>query len=1387
MAEQQIGIRIGLQGVQAVSSGLSQVQAGLTGLATQAAGAGAVVARLAPQLGALFSVGAFTQFIRTTAQAIDGMNDLADATGASIEEISKLDVIVRRSGGTFDTAAAALVKFNEVLRNARPGSSQAEALRAIGLEAEALRRQDPAAALRETAQALAGFADNADKARLVQELFGRSVREVGPLLKDLAEAGNVAASVTAEQAQAVDELNKQLARLQANATDASRGLLLELVPTINDLAERSKAAREAFGGFRELLAQGPFVALDLFEDPAKGAADAEAKVKSLTAQIQRLRAAGSGFDRLFAANLEPQLQEAQKLLDFYQRVLTAQGRIGFMDAVPPVAPREIRLPAGGQPAGDESAARRAEAARQAYARLNQTLQQSIRLQEEELALGGSISAARRIQIDGYQKLSEIAGQLNGAQRVTIRNLIEEQAANARLADTNRQAQEDAREQLRITEQLNAERARYLETLASSATTTREAADAAAEELIGLVAGQRALEELRVARLEDAAAEAERKAMILGSGPESDNDAAALYRAEAAELRRLAALRRQIATVNSDNEVKEANQRAGDEIDAAWKRITDDIGQALTDAIIEGGVSGREALERAFKSLVLRPIIQAAVQPIAQQITGSLGLPGIPQTGSQGPSAIGSFLSSNTASAISTTLIAADAFMSAKAGNWGTAIGTAAGQYLGGPIGAVIGKTIGQGIDKLLRGGAGTPSVGSVVTVNASGARTGGPDPSRILDNFNRDTDTALKLLAGQSVGLLNSLALATGGTAQFEALAKFTADNNDPSFGEFFLTRDGRGVGDLGGARKFASDPRAGFEAFATDVAAITRQALADIDLPAFARRQIDALGTDATLDQLTQVGQSIQATITAIGALRTALDPLAGSLGLLADQSSDSLFRLAELSGGFDALGSNVQTFYGAFVSETERAAAETARISDVLGKFGLQIPQTRDEFADLVQAQIALGEAGQPALAALLGVAGSFDQLTTRADTLQRSLSDALIGAAERFAPDQVTRLRTDRIRLDLAEAGVQIDLQSLLGASVDQIRDFAQAFISTGTASTEAQIAVLNAAGALAALRDTGADTSNVLSQRAQFEERILELRGDTAAIRARRLAEVTDAQNRSLLEQIFAMEDAAEASQQFASSVRDVTRTLVGGLEVDTGDFLRARQSITPADLRQFVGLFPRGSADREFLQVNLDAGSGAFTGALANELAARLVGGNALPFVSAGQAVTSPESVVRGVGAPADALDANTEALRKLTGSLSEYLDSLLTTDAIGLSPEAQAINARAAFDQTLQAARGGDQRALERLQSDTQRAIEATRRAEGSGAVGAANLQAIVDAVRSLSGITTRLLQVQEGGVQVTARGLSAVESAARGTTQAVAQSTDAQRLDAQRLVGFDA
>jgi hypothetical protein len=188
-------------------------------------------------LAAGLSVGAFTGFIKNINDGVDALNDIADATGASIENISGLEEVALRTGTSVDTVSGALVKFNQTLNSADPNSNAAKALEAIGLNAEELKRIDPAEALRLTAVALSQFADDGNKARLVQELFGKSVKEVAPFLKDLAEAGQLNARVTAEQAAEADKFNKQIFQLQANVQALARSLVGDLITGLNRAAE----------------------------------------------------------------------------------------------------------------------------------------------------------------------------------------------------------------------------------------------------------------------------------------------------------------------------------------------------------------------------------------------------------------------------------------------------------------------------------------------------------------------------------------------------------------------------------------------------------------------------------------------------------------------------------------------------------------------------------------------------------------------------------------------------------------------------------------------------------------------------------------------------------------------------------------------------------------------------------------------------------------------------------------------------------------------------------------------------------------------------------------------------------------------------------------------
>lgn len=218
-------------------------------------------------LGASLSVGAITAWVSATINGVDALNDLADATGSTVENISALEDTARRTGTSFDTVGSALVKFNQALGNAKPGSDAEQAIRALGLSVQDLKAQDPAQALLATAVALQGFADDGNKARLTQELFGKSLREVAPLLKDLAENGMRAGTVSTAAAQEAEKFNKEMSVLSKNATDASRSLALYFIPQINQTIELYKQGAKEGKNFYQVMIDEQLRLLGLRDGP----------------------------------------------------------------------------------------------------------------------------------------------------------------------------------------------------------------------------------------------------------------------------------------------------------------------------------------------------------------------------------------------------------------------------------------------------------------------------------------------------------------------------------------------------------------------------------------------------------------------------------------------------------------------------------------------------------------------------------------------------------------------------------------------------------------------------------------------------------------------------------------------------------------------------------------------------------------------------------------------------------------------------------------------------------------------------------------------------------------------------------------------------------------
>ena len=276
--------------------------------------------------------------MRKALNDIDAFNDLKDATGASIENISALDRIARETGGGFQQASSILVKFNQVLKDAEPGKGAGAVLKALNLDLAELKRLDPVEALRATAKAFQGFTDDGKKGRAMQELFSKSIKEAGPLLKDLAEANGLVATTSTQSAAAVEEYNKNLSRLKANADDLARSLTAGLVPVLNRMFEDVKT----FGEKASL-------------------AGLAGDVINLKKELDALQARkGSPFN--FAADIDAQIAEAKRKFDAAKasfnaadigRPKSAGGGRGFVNPAMASTLPSLEVPPDDKPKGSD--------------------------------------------------------------------------------------------------------------------------------------------------------------------------------------------------------------------------------------------------------------------------------------------------------------------------------------------------------------------------------------------------------------------------------------------------------------------------------------------------------------------------------------------------------------------------------------------------------------------------------------------------------------------------------------------------------------------------------------------------------------------------------------------------------------------------------------------------------------------------------------------------------------------------------------------------------------------------------------------------------------------------------------------------------------------------
>lgn len=796
----------------------------------------------------------------------------------------------------------------------------------------------------------------------------------------------------------------------------------------------------------------------------------------------------------------------------------------------------------------------------------------------------------------------------------------------------------------------------------------------------------------------------------------------------------------------------------------WKRVFDDVRSGLYEAIRDGGKDGLRSLRSLAERLILRPMVEPQLNALSAKITdiifGTRGGSGSTGSPNGGPIVVGSgtggersFDIGGMSITVKDAISAAgylDAFMQAKAGKWGTAIGEAAGTYFGGPIGAMLGKTIGSAVDRVFSGGAGTPHMGGYVSIDAAGNITDTTNVGPVKGVQQADMQALVGVLATQLNTALQSGALAFGKSAGASMRLTFESDGHDKSWGiAQVLNAAGMQIAGFGAKGTFAPDAKTGFTEFTQEAAQSVKQALLAIDLPKWASDALNQITASDGADKLTTVVAGIVQTEQAITDLRASLRPLGVSFAELAGLSDDAVYTLMQAAGGMDSLKSGLKDYFGAFFSDSERASMQLEAIGAELRKFGADVPATKEAYRALAEGQDLSTEAGANLYAALIRNAGAFasikdaavdtaDVIETVAEDIGATLDD-LQNAIDRnigkfLEGDTLRQYKGSKIVDALSGAGVNLSLDQVLGASKQDVFDFAQAFVALASNSIDAKLAVVDAAGALADLIDSAT--------------------GATDAV--------------------------ATASDAVATASDTIFGP--GRKSYAADEFQKALASVTQADIQAYIDSYKLIDKQRYDLYANGAPLSGAVNNMIAfNKLdqAAMEAGTTAWGGSMADQRLPEMTNLAQ---AQLDSTKKLIEALDGVESSLNDYVKSLTQGDLSALSPEAKLKDAQAQFESLYKQAWAGDTAAAQAVQGKASDLLRADKSYFGSAGY-APKFDEMVQLLQKLSAHMEDLKSTAAEGNGIQASGLTEVADAMLASSVVAARAAEDARIARARAV----
>lgn len=985
---------------------------------------------LIPAGAVLSAVAALGQMTKAGIDAADAVAQLSQKTGIAAEDLSKYQYAAGIADVSSESLAGSLAKLARTLDEAKSGSKEAA-------DAFARLKLNPAQftstqqAFEAIATATAGMGDGYEKVAALQGVFGKSAADLIPLLNGGAEglramgdeAERFGLVVSGRTAEAADQLNDDLARMQAQVDGLRVGLASELLPILVEVSKGFISTGESgqkASGVVDALAVALETAVVLGANVAYVVRAIGIEIGGVAAQAGALASLDFDAFKVIGDEMRADAEAARKEIDaFSDRILNARNNATALAQAGKTLPPSIAAYAKGWEFAAGAADQAAKSTRNAARAADDFARVYGRMQAQNAGLDANFFQDLRALESGWRK-----GRIG---------LDEYRAAVDKLTKSQQFYQDQVREQEAATRDAEKAQSDYYDTWSKYLGDLDKEASGIEEQvrLYGLTNAQ--IAESVALRAEETL----QKARAAGV----DADYLQL-------LEREVEARRRIAAAAQDLEQREVASEEAKKAADEWSRAAEQVEQSLTDALMRSFESGKDfgkTFVDSLKNLLKTSALRVLVQPVVGQISGAIaglggsgsalagqggGLGGLGSIGQIGGllgnlgglgGTVGSFLG---ASAGGTAGGLIGGFNAALGGNTLGAISSG----LSGAANGFVASGLGQAIGAAAPWAAAAFAVYQIVDglQKRGGPKSGGEAWSgrQAWDLFTpADSDAQVRGIVTSIDKTLQEAATALGGSAAgitlglgFDTDPRGDAQNRVKAFG---YDASGRSIYSV-------MDKEIGRDAATLQTELSTQSAR--LLLAGLKASNLDAEFADyfAKLDVGTLTEEQANAAVQSALALKqvgTAVADLYASIGQsarLGDLTSRQ--ALANAFGGLDALVAGVSGAYDALLTEQQKLDNTNRALAESFAKLGVAVPGTNAALLAMIEAQDLTTEAGQRAYATLVQLAPAFAQVSAAGD----AAAEAARQAAERAAAAEADRLAS----LASTRRDLEIQLMETLG---------------------------------------------------------------------------------------------------------------------------------------------------------------------------------------------------------------------------------------------------------------------------------------------------------------------------------------------------------------------